>query len=451
MNAKAIIVLQKGTLALIALLLVVAAASANPAPVVLGNLAAVVATQQSDEEDGPNTGGRKVKRTPTMRENVYRQLSEAQQAAEAEDMTTAKRIVQDLREDSNLTSYERAQVFNFLGYIHYSEGNYSAAINAYEQVIAQPDIPEGMQTQILYSIAQLSFAEEDYAKAEEYLLRWMDMVPNPKADAYMLLGQTRYAREDYKGALQPIERGIALAREAGEQVKEQWLLLLRAIYYEMNNFEKVAEILEELILKYPNKSYWIQLSGIYGELEQPQKRLITLELAYKQGMLDKEQEYLNLAQLLMQQDMPYRGATILAEGFERGIIARETKNLRLLAQAYMLAQEEDKAIPPLKAAAESSSDGELYLQLANAYMNQGMDAESEQAAEQALAKNTDRAGDAWFLIGMARFNQDKLTGAQEAFRNASRDDGNERAARQWLSYIEKEKERRDQLAAALDS
>ncbi|MDX1572307.1 MAG: tetratricopeptide repeat protein, partial [Xanthomonadales bacterium] len=165
MNAKAIIVLQKGTLALIALLLVVAAASANPAPVVLGNLAAVVATQQSDEEDGPNTGGRKVKRTPTMRENVYRQLSEAQQAAEAEDMTTAKRIVQDLREDSNLTSYERAQVFNFLGYIHYSEGNYSAAINAYEQVIAQPDIPEGMQTQILYSIAQLSFAEEDYAKA----------------------------------------------------------------------------------------------------------------------------------------------------------------------------------------------------------------------------------------------------------------------------------------------
>lgn len=403
---------------------------------------------QSDEASDP-TEGRRVKRTPTMREQVYRQLSEAQQAAEAENIAEAKRLVIDLRDDTDLTSYERAQVFNFLAYIHYNESDYPRAIAAYEEVLAQEDLPEAMRTQTLYSVAQLHFVDENYTQAERYLRRWMEIVPNPKSDAYMLLGQAIYAQERYQAALEPIRTGIQMARDAGEPVKEQWLQLLLAIHHELDNPQRMAEILEELILKFPKKSYWIQLSGIYGTLDQPEKRLIVLELAHKQGMLEREQEYLNLAQLSMQQDMPYQGAKILEEGMERGIVPRDVDNMRLLAQAYMMAQEEERAIPPLKLAAEGSDDGDLYLRLANAYMNQNEYAASEQAAEQALAKRTDRGGDAWFLIGMARFNQEKLDGAAEAFRRASRDDDNARAASQWLTYIEKEKERRDQLAAAI--
>ena len=33
---------------------------------------------------------------------------------------------------------------------------------------------------------------------------------------------------------------------------------------------KVAEILEELIRRFPKKQYWLQLSGVYGELEEPE-------------------------------------------------------------------------------------------------------------------------------------------------------------------------------------
>lgn len=423
-----------------------AAFAVTPNGLATGLVATTLA--QEDEERDP-TEGRNVKRTPTMREPVYRRLSEAQQAAEADDLATARELIDEIANLKGLTPYETAQMYNFRAYLAYTDGNYPGAIAAYKSVLAQEDLPEAMENQTLYSLSQLSFASEDYRGAINYLRQWMDKIGNPKPDSYMLLGQAYYQLEEYANALEPVNRGIQMTRDEGGEVKEDWLLLQRVLYYEMENYEKVAEILEELVQRFPKKTYWLQLAGMYGQLEQPEKRLITLDLAYQQGLFDRGQEYLNLAQLLLQQEIPYRGAMILKEGMDKGLVEKDSKNLRLLAQAFMLAQEDDMALEPLQAAARVSDDGDLNMQLGNVYYNREEFAKAEEAAISAINKNVDDKGDAWMLVGMSRFAQEKLNSAQEAFENASKYNGNRSQANQWMSYIDKERQRREQLAAAL--
>ncbi|MEM9305532.1 MAG: tetratricopeptide repeat protein [Pseudomonadota bacterium] len=430
-------------------LLFIATTAASAASIgTLAQLGAVALAQNDDEERDP-TEGRNVRRTPTMREAVYKKLSEAQTAAEADDMATAREMIAEVQEMRNLSGYETAQIYNFQAFIAYSSEDYPGAIRAYQTVLEQEDVPEAMYNQTLFSLAQLHFAVEDYAGAERYLRQWMGVVPEPTADSYILLAQAIYSQERYADALQPMEEGIALARANDIEVKEQWLLLLRVLHYEMENYPKVAEILEELIRRFPKKQYWLQLSGVYGELEQPERRLITLEIAYRQGLFDKEQEYMNLAQLLMQQEIPYRGAQVLEDGISKGVIEKTYKNMRVLGQAYLMAQEEEKAVDPLSEAAARSSDGDLDLQLANIYLNLEQFADAEASARNAIEKETDREGDAWFMVGMALFSQEKLGDAQRAFEQATKDRDNRAAASQWITYIEKERERREQLAAAV--
>ena len=60
--------------------------------------------------------------------------------------------------------------------------------------------------------------------------------------------------------------------------------------------------------------------------------------------------------------------------------------MRLLSQAYVMAQEDAKAIVPLAAAAELADDGELFYQLANSQLNLSKNSEAAAAARKALEK-----------------------------------------------------------------
>ena len=59
-----------------------------------------------------------------------------------------------------------------------------------------------------------------------------------------MLASAYYQIDQFKEVIAPVERAIEIARERDKPVEERWWLLLRAGYYELNNIEKVTEILE---------------------------------------------------------------------------------------------------------------------------------------------------------------------------------------------------------------
>lgn len=58
----------------------------------------------------------------------------------------------------------------------------------------------------------------------------------PSGDVYLLLGQAHFQIEQYKEALEPIQTAVNINREQGKQPKENWLLLLRVIHYELKDY-----------------------------------------------------------------------------------------------------------------------------------------------------------------------------------------------------------------------
>ena len=99
--------------------------------------------------DGDKKPERETRRTPALRNKVYEKLSEAQVAAEAKDLGTAQRILDEMVAAGGkkaLNSYELANVYNLYAFIQYSREDYAGALRSYGKVVSQPDIPLAMDT-----------------------------------------------------------------------------------------------------------------------------------------------------------------------------------------------------------------------------------------------------------------------------------------------------------------
>ena len=128
-----------------------------------------------------------------------------------------------------------------------------------------------------------------------------------------------------------------------------------------------------------------------------------------------------------------------------GNIDREQKNLILLSQLWSQAREHKKSIPILSEAARNSSKGELSYRLGMVLLADEQYAASARALEAALNKGgMDRkdTGDAWLLLGTARFSQagpsdtEIWASARQAFVRAQAYDNARRRASDWITYID---------------
>jgi len=393
---------------------------------------------------------RKTKETVAMSQAVYEQLAAIQELIEAKDYATAQRSIEELKTRKGLSDYERAQIFNISGYSYYLQERYPEAIRAYDQVLAIPDLPEALALSTLKTKAQLHFTEEDYEAALKVIRQLEAMIPEPSADVLMIEGQALFQLGRYDEALVPIKSAIEMYRDQGQTPRENWLLLLRVIYFEQKEYELMIDVVKELIVYYPKDTYVLTLAGIYSELGDTKKQLALTEVLYEKGMLNTTSHVVNLANLYLLHGLPYKAATVLDKEMKANVVESNERNLRLLSQAWYQAREDEKAIPPLQRAAELSNDPELYVRLAQAHLNLEEWSEAATAVEKGLQigglKRTDTA---YIMLGMALFNQKRLEAARRAFERAASDSRSQRAATQWIAYVDSEIKRREVMSQDL--
>jgi len=390
---------------------------------------------------------KKTKETVAMSQQVYEKLAEIQEMIEAKDYATAERLTADLRTKKGLSPYELAQIWNISGYSFYLQERYQDAIRAYDQVMAQPDLPEALVLSTLKTKAQLQFTLEDYEGALATVRNLMTKISEPSADVLMLEGQALFQLARYDEALVPIKTAIDMYRNQGQRPKENWLLLLRVIYFEQKDYESMIDVVKELIVYYPKDTYVLTLAGIYSELGDTKKQLALTEVLYEQGLLTSASHVTNLANLYLMHGLPYKAAMVLEKEMNENIVKSNERNLRLLSQAWYQAREDKRAIPPLKQAAEISQEGELYVRLGQAHINLEQWSEAATAIQEGVRlgglKRNDTAN---IMLGMALFNQKRLEQARRAFSRAASDNRSKRAATQWIAYVDSEIKRRELMA-----
>ena len=425
--------------------------SANLCLALLAGLLAV-GTASAQSGEASKDDDTKTKQAQAVSKEVYEKIQKAQEAVEAKDYRGALDMLQRLYNPDKLTEYEQANVLNYLGFVHYNMDDIKNATLTYEKMLRIPTLEPQMAKQTTLTMAQLYMMEENYPKALQTLDKWFLLESNPGPDQYVLKAQIMYNLNRYKEMINPIETAMKVARERDKPVKEDWWNLLNFAYFQEENYTKVRDIQKTLLQTWPKARYWKSLAGAYTELGEDEKLIYAYDAAHTQGMLEKPQEFVTMAQLYLQAEVPYKAAMLMQEKMDAGVVPKTEKNYRLLSQAWTLAQEDSKAIPALKAAAELAEDGELDARLANAYLNISEYGDCVTAGNTAVRKGGLRNPDnIQITIGMCLYNLRRYDDAKDAFNAAAKVPRSQKTARQWIQVIDAELERNRQIRLAEDA
>jgi tetratricopeptide (TPR) repeat protein len=413
-------------------------------------LAAGGALAQEDER--AERDAQKTKQAQAVSKEVYDKIQKAQEQVDAKDYQGALRALNSLYDPDKLTEYEQANVLNYIGFVYYNMEDVPNAIKTYEKMVAIPSLEPQLAKQTTYTLAQLYTMEENYEKALQTLDRWFGLETNPAPEAYILKAQNLYQVQRYKDMVEPIENAMRVAREREKPVKEDWYVLLNFAYFQEENYSKVRDIQKILLGNWPKKRYWFSLAGAYTELGEDNNLIASYGAAHDQGMLEKESELVTMAQLYMQAEVPYKAATLIEKEMESGRVSKNAKNYRLLSQAWMLSMEDERAVPALKEAARMSDDGELDVRLGNTYLNLGNYDECITAVQSGLRKGGLKNPDnAQISLGMCLYNKRRYQDAIDAFRAAGKTERSRKVSQQWISVINADVERNEQIRLAQEA
>jgi len=401
-------------------------------------------------KEGEDT--QKTKQAQAVSKEVYDTITKAQEAVDEKDYNGALRILNRLYNPDKLTEYEQANVLNYLGFVYYNMDDVPNAISAYRKQLAIPSLEPQTAKATTYTLAQLNMMEERYPAALDLINKWFNMETNPAPEPFILKAQLMYQLQRYPEMVAPIKSAMEVAAKRELAVKEDWYVLLNFAYFQQEDYRQVRDIQKILLEKWPKKRYWFSLAGAYTELGEDQNLIAAYDAAYTQGMLEKESEFVTMAQLYMQREVPFKAAQLLSQRMENGTVSKNEKNYRLLSQAWQMSQEDEKAIPALTEAARLSSDGELDVRLGNAYLNLAKYDDCTKAVRKGLSKGGLKNPDnAQISLGMCLYNLRQYSDARDQFARAANVQKSRRIANQWIKVINAEVERNRQISLAQEA
>ena len=334
-----------------------------------------------------------------------------------------------------LSPYEMSRVQQLLAAVEQAEGKYGAAREALNKAIASGGLNDQEISTARFQIAQLFMAESKWKEGAAALKEWFATAQNPNSAAYHLLAVAYYQLGDHNAAVEPAQKAVDMA---GAKPQEGWLQLLLALRLERQEYKLAAPIVKRLIEANPGtKSYWMQLTGIAASTGSYQEAALPLEVAYRGGLLTEEQDVQRLAQILIQISIPQRAAKILSQALEQGRLKSDAKTQELIANCWIAARDYDKAMAPLRKAADLSDSGELYVRLAEVYVQREDWTNASGVLRLGLDKGKLKSpGNAKLLMGMSIYHQKKLAEAQSWFQRAREHAESRTQADAWLRHVE---------------
>ena len=392
---------------------------------------------------------KKVRQRKALGRACQKKISKWGEFVESKDWAGAEQMLTQSLARACDTSFEKATVFNQLGYVYYALDRVDDSIDYYRKMTREEDADLKQKIRARYVVAQLMMSKERYKEAAQELELWMSEATIVDRGGRVLLAEA-YARIDRKNdALKLVNDVIEETLRSDLIPKERWLVLKWSLMYEKQQFKELVGVSYLLLTHYPKVKYWKQLSAIYGQLSNDQQELLALEITYLLKGLNKEKQFLALAYQFLAVDMPFQAGQVLEKAMEAEQVERTEKNLALLGSAYQRAQEYQKASPVLEEAGKLASDGNTYSRLASVYLNLNENEKALVASRNALKKGGLKREDlAWMNRGNAEQALHCYKDAARSFTRAAKFEKTAQSAASWRKYVEKEGSRRAKLIAS---
>ena len=334
-----------------------------------------------------------------------------------------------------LSPYERGTVERILFNISYEQERYDEARGHLQKAIESGGLNAQQIDDARYQSAQLYIQEEKWREGAAALEEWLKTAASPNSAAYYMLTIAYYQQEDFERALAPAKKTVELMDPA--KPNENWLNMLSVLYLQREEYRESIPVLLRLIEVAPDKKiYWLQLSTVYGQLEDYPNALAILQLAHHLGLVTEDADVRRLADLLVFNGIPYRGAQVLEAAIEHQAVTLDDKLYEKLANCWIAAGELDKSLAPLQRAAELAPSGDAYVRLGEVQAQR----EDWPAAIAAIQRGVDKGqlkdpGNADLWLGIAHYSQKAFNAAIPFFERAGRSDRHRQLAESYLQAI----------------
>lgn len=334
---------------------------------------------------------------------------------------------------NTLSPFEQSRVEQILFNVAYKQSRLDDARAHLERAIDAGGLNAQEISQARYQSAQLLMQEKRWTEGEAALEEWLATATRPNPAAQYLLAVARYQVDDFDGALAPARAAVELM----EQPQESWLSMLVALHLQAERYYDAVPLLQRLTIVAPaKKTYWLQLSSVYGQLEDYTNSAAIMQLAHNAGLLTENAELRRFADLLLFTDQPERAAAVLEEAVANDAVTLDDELYEKLASSWIEAGELDKAVAPLERGAELATTGALFVRLGQVHAEREDWAAATAALDRAIAKGgLDDSHEARFLMGVALFQQGRHQEARAWFEQARESPKHREAADGYIAEI----------------
>ncbi|MEO6362847.1 MAG: hypothetical protein ABIO71_06435 [Caldimonas sp.] len=315
-------------------------------------------------------------------------------------------------------------------------GDAETAARAFEAIGGSGKIAAADKLRMIESIAGSYYRAQQYAKSMQWSQRYFREGGSSGAIRTMLI-QSQYLSGDYAGAAKELMAEVQNASSAPPE--DRLKLLLNAASKQGDNNAYVFAM-EKLVTFYPKKEYWVDLLSRMQRKSSFSDRLSldTYRLSLATGSMTAPADFMEMAQLALQAELPSEGKQVIDKGFATGVLgtgaqADRQKRLRDLVDKRLAEAKASRVEDERQAVAAKSGDALASIGMDLVYAGQAQ--RGAQLIQQAITKGgLKRAEDAKLHLGIAQLSAGDKAKAQATFKTVQGTDGTADLARLWALY-----------------
>jgi hypothetical protein len=284
----------------------------------------------------------------TVRPEIGKPIQAAIELLKSKKGKEALAKVREAQAVGDRTPYENYLVERLLGQAAAAAGDPSAAARAFENVATSPGSPEGERRQFLAAAASQYYLMKNYAKTAELAARYFrdGGTEKPVRTIYV---QALYLGNDFAGAAKELMKDVEAEERENKAPTEEQLQLLANSCSQIKDAACYGKAMETLVAYYPKRDYW--LSVIYGIAARPgfseRLALDVARIKLESGTMRSADEYLDAAQLALQDGFPMEAVRIIDKGYASGALGtgpEAARHKRLKDMAARNVAEDKKAL-----------------------------------------------------------------------------------------------------------
>ena len=298
---------------------------------------------------------------PTVRPEIGKPIQAAIELLKSKKGKEALAKVREAQAVGDRTPYENYLVERVLGQAAATAGEPAIAARAFENVAASPASPEGERRQFLAAAASQYYLMKNYAKTAELAARYFKDGGTEKSVRTIYV-QALYLGNDFAGAARELMKDLEGDERENKTPTEEQLQLLANSCSQIKDAACYGKAMEMLVAYYPKRDYW--LSVIYGIATRPGfSERLALDLArlkIEAGAMRGADEYLDAAQLALQDGFPMEAVRIIDKGYASGVLGtgpEAARHKRLKDMAAKNLAEDKKALAREESQPGAAKDG----------------------------------------------------------------------------------------------